>query len=71
MNEKYLDIIEKSLLAYSSEQISDYVDEVKHDGLSEHGFPRLAANIGILIAYGRRTDLMGAGAHVVDVLTKE
>ena len=50
--------MEKVLSAYSDEHILRYFDQVKTDGLTEHGFPRLTANIGILIAHGRRKDLL-------------
>ena len=53
MKEIYIDIIEKSVSAYTDKRIRDYIDEVKRDGLTEHGFPRLTVNIGILIAYGQ------------------
>ena len=54
----YLDIMEKALSAYTEERIREYIEKVKRDGLTEHGFPRLTSNIGILIANGRREDLM-------------
>ena len=53
----YIDLMEKVLSAYSNEHIDRYFNDVKTNGLKEHGFPRLTANIGILIAHGRRTDL--------------
>lgn len=58
MREKYIELMERTLSAYSNSHIQRYFDEVRRDGLSEHGFPRLTANIGILIAHGRRIDLM-------------
>ena len=54
---KYIDLIEKALSAYTDEHIKKYFDEVKRDGLTEHGFPRLTVSIGILIAHGKRVDL--------------
>lgn len=57
MKEKYIELMEKALSAYSDEHILRYFNDVKEKGLTEHGFPRLTANIGILIAYGRRLDL--------------
>ena len=57
MRTRYLRIMEKSLSAYSDAHLRRYLDEVKRDGLTEHGFPRLASNIGILISHGIRTDL--------------
>ena len=58
MQKKYLDIMEKTLSAYTDAHILRYFNEVKENGLTEHGFPRLTVNIGVLIAYGRRKDLM-------------
>ena len=50
--------MEKALSAYSLEHITRYFNEVKDNGLREHGFPRLTANIGILISHGSRVDLL-------------
>ena len=50
--------MEKALSAYSDEHILRYFSEVKTNGLTEHGFPRLTADIGILISHGRRRDLL-------------
>ncbi len=53
MKKTYIDIIEKCLSAYDAERIESYIKSVESNGLTEHGFPRLGANIGILIANGR------------------
>ena len=53
--ERYLDLMEKIVGAYSREHIEAYFDRVKRDGIREHGFPRLCADLGILIANGRKT----------------
>jgi hypothetical protein len=45
--------MEKALSAYTPEHIEAYFETVKRNGLTEHGFPRLVANIGILIANGK------------------
>ena len=58
MKEIYIDLMEQILSAYTKEHILRYFDEVKRDGITEHGFPRLTANIGILISHGRRKDLL-------------
>ncbi|MBO5736916.1 MAG: hypothetical protein J6S04_03810 [Clostridia bacterium] len=58
MRKEYLDLMEKTLAAYSDEHIFHYFDKVQKEGLTEHGFPRLTSNIGILIAKGRRSDLL-------------
>ena len=57
MKERYLRLMEKALAAYSVEMIDDYFARVRREGLTEHGFARLTADIGVLIAHGRRTDL--------------
>ncbi|MBQ6823895.1 MAG: hypothetical protein IJP27_04525, partial [Clostridia bacterium] len=63
----YLDIMEKALLAYTEERIREYIDEVKRNGLTEHGFPRLGANIGILMAHGRRLELKSTFVEIIDL----
>ena len=58
MKKRYLDLMEKALSAYPYEHIQRYFNDVKEHGLTEHGFPRLTANMGILISHGRRRDLL-------------
>ena len=53
MKEKYLDLIGIAVSAYSDEHIARYTDEVRKNGVTEHGYPRLCANIGFLLAHGR------------------
>ncbi len=66
MKKRYFDLMEKVLGAYTDEHIKRYFDDVKRDGVSEHGFPRLVANMGILIANGRRTDLTEIFEQMMD-----
>ena len=70
MKEKYLELMEKTLSAYSDEHVLRYFNDVKTYGLTEHGFPRLTANIGILIAHGRRTDLLPIFIEMMDFCCK-
>ena len=58
MKERYIYLMEKTLSAYTEEHIKKYFAQVKANGLTEHGFPRLTADIGILVAHGRRKDLL-------------
>jgi len=67
MKEIYLEIMDLSLDAYTPERIREYIDEVKRDGLSEHGFPRLGANIGILMAHGKRLELKSTFIEIIDL----
>ena len=71
MKELYLDIMDRALAAYTLPQIRDYIDEVKRDGLTEHGFPRLTVNIGILIALGRRGELMELFLEMMELCCEE
>lgn len=70
MKEKYIDLMEKALSAYSDEHILHYFNDVKTNGLTEHGFPRLTANIGILIAHGRRRDLLPIFLEMIEFCCK-
>lgn len=58
MKDKYLDIMEAALSAYSSSDILSYYEHVRSNGITEHGYPRLVASIGILISKGRRKELL-------------
>ena len=66
MKERYLDVMEKALSAYPYENIERYFNDVKQNGLTEHGFPRLTANIGILISHRRRTELLPIFLEMMD-----
>lgn len=64
--ERYIDLMERALSAYSDAHIHRYFEEVQEKGLTEHGFPRLTANIGILAAHGRRLDLLPLFVEMMD-----
>ena len=57
MKKKYLELMSKALGAYTDGHITEYFERVKAEGLSEHGFPRLTVNLGVLISHGYRTEL--------------
>jgi len=44
VKERYISLMEQALSAYSDAHIQRCFDDVKQGGLTEHGFPRLAAN---------------------------
>jgi hypothetical protein len=67
MKQRYLTLMEKALSAYTDEHILRYYRDVKEHGMTEHGFPRLTANIGILLAHGKRTDLLPLFCHMMDL----
>ena len=64
MKKKYLELMKKALSAYSDEHIHEYFNRVK--GLTEHGFPRLTVNIGVLVAHGYRQDLIPIFIDMMD-----
>ena len=61
----------KSLSAYTTEHIIRYFNDVKAEGLTEHGFPRLTVNMGILISHGRYTELLPLFLEMMDFCCKE
>ncbi len=66
MKSRYISLMEKTLEAYTFEHIESYFEDVKTNGLREHGFPRLTANIGILIARGRKSELLPIFTEMMD-----
>ena len=70
MNKTYLSIIEKSLSAYSEEDMVSYFNDVKLNGLKDQGFARLTVNIGILIAYGLRKELSSLFLEMMEFCCK-
>ncbi|MDY3280474.1 MAG: hypothetical protein SOX25_10255 [Eubacteriales bacterium] len=71
MKATYLEIMESALRAYPRAHIEAYFSRVKSEGLTEHGFPRLTANIGILMAHGKRRDLMELFLEMMDFCCRE
>ena len=71
MNTQDLDLMEKTLSAYSLLHVDEYFSRVQNEGLTEHGFARLTANIGILIAHGRKRDLLERFLDMMDFCCKE
>ena len=70
MKEKYLDIMETALSAYSASDMLSYYERVRSDGITEHGYPRLVANIGILISKGRRKELLAFFLDMMNLATE-
>ena len=66
MKQKYIELMTRALSAYTDEHINSYFQRVQTEGLTEHGFPRLTANIGILISHDIRTDLLPLFCHMMD-----
>lgn len=68
---EYLDLMEQVVTAYSVEQIEDYIQRVRLRGVWEHGFPRLGANIGILMANGRLLHLKDHFLEIMELCCRD
>lgn len=71
MKERYIDIMEKAVGAYTVPMIEEYIASVRKDGLAEHGFPRLTADVGILLAHGRVPHLRSLFVELMDLCAAE
>ena len=67
MCERYIDIMEKALGAYSEKRLSEIVDNAEKNGVCEHGFFRITSVMGILISKGRRKELIPLFLRAMDV----
>ncbi len=63
----YIEIMDRAFGCYTNEQIADYYERVKKEGLTEHGFPRLASNLGVLICHGRHKELLPLFINLMDL----
>ncbi len=64
--ERYIEVMKSALSAYTDEHIHSYFESVKKTGITEHGFPRLTANIGILLCRGHRKNLLPIFIEMMD-----
>jgi len=71
MRSVYIDMMETIASAYSEKDILDYIAEIEEYSIREHGFPRLTANIGILLANGRRPELRDTFVRMMDLCCQE
>ena len=71
MKSTYIEIMDRAFQSYTKEQIADYYERVKTGGLTEHGFPRLASNLGILICHGRHKELLPLFVDLMDLCCEQ
>ncbi len=69
--EIYIDLMEMVMSAYSDDHIMTYTDNVIKNGLEEHGYPRLTANLGILIAHGRKAEYKDKFVEMMGLCCKQ
>ena len=63
--------MDRAFQSYTKEQIAEYYERVKREGLTEHGFPRLASNLGVLICHGRHTELLPLFVDLMDLCCEQ
>ena len=71
MKDLYLDLIDRAVAAYSEADIAAYTRDVREKGLTEHGYPRLTANIGILPAHGLHPERLAYFPDMMDLCCRE
>ena len=69
--EVYLNIMERAVGAYSPDRIEAFFCSVEQKGVYEHGFPRLAANLGVLLAHGRLNEKRDLFVRMMDLCARE
>lgn len=67
----YLDLMQDAFEAYSDERLEDYIARVEEKGITEHGYGRVTANLGILIAHGRLTEKKDLFVRMMDIAARE
>jgi len=63
----YVEAAKAAVSAYSEEHIDKYIREAEEQGISEHGFARLTANIGFLIAHKKALRLKKRFVRMMDL----
>ncbi len=69
--EKYIELMDLVFSAYSDKEIREYTESVMATGIKEHGYPRLVANLGILIAHKKRLEYKDAFREMMDFCCKD
>ncbi len=67
----YVDLVEIAVSAYSPERVAAYVEQVNREGITEHGFARLTANLAFAVAHGRLTDRVEQLGRMMDLCARE
>ena len=67
----YMDVMEAAVSAYSDARLVGLTETAERDGVQEHGFPRLAANLGFLVANGRLAEKKPLLARMMTVCCRD
>lgn len=67
----YIDLVEIAVKAYTPERIESYIADVEKNGITEHGFARLTANLAVAVANGRLPERKSQLEHLMDLCARE
>ena len=67
----YLDLVEEAVAAYPDEHVDEYIEDADRNGVNEHGFPRLTANLAALVAAGRHRGKAGQLRRMMDICCRD
>ena len=67
----YLDLVEAAVAAYPEDHVAEYIDDADRNGVNEHGFPRLTANLAALVAAGRHPERLGQLKRMMDICCRD
>lgn len=67
----YIDVMQKSVEAYSDSALFAYIEKVDKEGIKEHGFARLTSNIGILLSQDRISHKRETFVRMMDICARE
>lgn len=68
---EYLDLVEAAVSAYPEDHVAEYIDDADINGVHEHGFPRLAANLAALVSAGRHRERLGQLRRMMDICCRD
>ena len=70
-SDEYLDLVEAAVAAYPDDHVAEYVADADANGVNEHGFPRLTANIAALISSGRQSGRRDLFRRMMDICCRD
>ncbi|MBR5550124.1 MAG: hypothetical protein IKU71_10425, partial [Kiritimatiellae bacterium] len=68
---EYLDLVEAAVMAYPEDHVGEYIDDADRNGVHEHGFPRLTANLAALVSAGRHRERLGQLRRMMDICCRD
>lgn len=71
IKERYLSVMERALECYSVERLTNFIAKARDVGIKDQTAARLSANIGILIAYGRKRELTSIFYQLMDICCEQ